>query len=285
MAGNTKWKGVPVAVVSAALFLAPVPGQGGARVGASVGFGTAGSRGAAGYGSGGAARGFGGVTGGRGAVDVGSSRVRVELDGKGGTKGHGEAWRERSTGGGERRSHGHPAGGVFFGVGGGLRPGLGPYRGDPLRFRRYRSYPYYRAYPYYRSYPYYPSYPVSPEFRVEPYRGRPYPGTVYGDEGEGSSVYRPDREPARTLGAVEQPLPPGRAHPQVARALDHNAVGESATWVDPSTGSENTVTPTRDLGGDARCREFTHTVTTAGGRVESWGLACLTPEGRWEVDL
>jgi len=71
----------------------------------------------------------------------------------------------------------------------------------------------------------------------------------------------------------------------VAGALDHNAVGESATWFDPATGSENTVTPTRDLRGDGRCREFTHTVTSAGGRVESWGLACLTPEGMWEVDL
>jgi len=165
-----------------------------------------------------------------------------------------------------------------------LRPGFSNYRSDPFRARHYRTYPYYRAYPYYRSYPYYPSYPVSPSFRVESY-GQPYPSTMYGDEGQGSSMYRPDREPARTPGAGQEPARSGRAHPRVAGTLDHNGVGQSATWFDPATGSENTVTPTRDLGGDRRCREFTHTVTTASGRVESWGLACLTPDGKWEVDL
>lgn len=72
---------------------------------------------------------------------------------------------------------------------------------------------------------------------------------------------------------------------QTARTLNDNRTGQSATWVNPDTGHEYTVTPTRtyeESGGP--CREFTLNATVGGEPdQEVYGTACLQADGSWLV--
>jgi hypothetical protein len=135
---------------------------------------------------------------------------------------------------------------------------------------------------------------------VPVYPGPLYPGTMGGmdsyrgaaemrvhrGEGRGAVVHDPARERARASGVLEErEALRGVAHPPVARALEENAVGEASTWTDPRSGARSTVTPTRDLGGEERCREFRHSVAETGGELHSVGVACRARDGTWELLL
>lgn len=68
-----------------------------------------------------------------------------------------------------------------------------------------------------------------------------------------------------------------------ARSLNDSRTGEATTWVNPDTGYEYTVTPTRtfeESGGP--CREF-RLDATVGDRSdqEVYGTACLQADGSW----
>jgi surface antigen len=70
-----------------------------------------------------------------------------------------------------------------------------------------------------------------------------------------------------------------------ARTLNDNRTGQPTTWVNPDTGHEYTVTPTRtfeESGGP--CREFTLNATVGGEPdQEVYGTACLQADGSWLV--
>ena len=72
---------------------------------------------------------------------------------------------------------------------------------------------------------------------------------------------------------------------RTARTLNDSRTGESTTWVNPDTGYEYVVTPTRtyeESGGP--CREFS-LLATVGNQPnqEVYGTACLQADGSWLV--
>lgn len=70
-----------------------------------------------------------------------------------------------------------------------------------------------------------------------------------------------------------------------ARALNDSRTNESTTWVNPDTGYEYTVTPTRTYEvATGPCREF-RLDATVDGRTDRdlGGDACLQPDGSWLV--
>lgn len=70
-----------------------------------------------------------------------------------------------------------------------------------------------------------------------------------------------------------------------ARTLNDSRTGQSTTWVNPDTGYEYTVTPTRtyDQSGGP-CREFSLDATVGGQPgQEVYGTACLQADGSWLV--
>lgn len=72
---------------------------------------------------------------------------------------------------------------------------------------------------------------------------------------------------------------------RTARTLNDNRTGQATTWVNPDTGYEYTVRPTRtyeDQGGP--CREFSLNATVGGEPdQEVYGTACLQADGSWLV--
>lgn len=67
-------------------------------------------------------------------------------------------------------------------------------------------------------------------------------------------------------------------------ALENNATGEPATWSNPDTQHEGSVTPTADVTHDGRhCREFRQTVVIEGQQEEAVGTACRREDGNWEL--
>ena len=70
-----------------------------------------------------------------------------------------------------------------------------------------------------------------------------------------------------------------------ARTLNDNRSNESATWINPDTGYEYAVTPTKtyDQSGSP-CREFTLNATVGGQENQDvYGTACLQTDGSWLV--
>lgn len=70
-----------------------------------------------------------------------------------------------------------------------------------------------------------------------------------------------------------------------ARALNDSRTGQSTTWVNPDTGYEYTVTPTRTYEeAAAPCREFRLDATIDGRTDRNVdGNACLQADGSWLV--
>lgn len=70
----------------------------------------------------------------------------------------------------------------------------------------------------------------------------------------------------------------------VAETLEGVRTGVPATWYNPDTGAQYSVTPTRtyDAGG-IPCREFTTEAIIGGKRETIYGTACRQPDGSWKV--
>ena len=72
---------------------------------------------------------------------------------------------------------------------------------------------------------------------------------------------------------------------QAQQALEKNKTGETTTWVNPDSGGEISVVPTRtykDNSGDY-CREYTTEVEVAGKKETAFGTACRQPDGSWKI--
>lgn len=71
---------------------------------------------------------------------------------------------------------------------------------------------------------------------------------------------------------------------KAAMALENVQTGVQTSWVNPDTGYEYAMTPTRTYdSGTGPCREYTMDAMI-GGRVEQiYGTACRQPDGSWQV--
>jgi surface antigen len=69
------------------------------------------------------------------------------------------------------------------------------------------------------------------------------------------------------------------------QALEYNQTGQPASWVNPDSGAQVTVVPTRTYQSDygQYCREYTTDVVISGKRETAYGTACRQPDGTWKV--
>jgi surface antigen len=72
---------------------------------------------------------------------------------------------------------------------------------------------------------------------------------------------------------------------KTARALNDSRTGTSTTWVNPDTGYEYTVTPTRTYeASGGPCREFRLDAEVGSSpNEEVYGTACLQADGSWLI--
>ena len=72
---------------------------------------------------------------------------------------------------------------------------------------------------------------------------------------------------------------------KTARALNDSRTGTSTTWVNPDTGYEYTVTPTRTFeASGGPCREFRLDAEVGSSpNEEVYGTACLQADGSWLI--
>ena len=69
-------------------------------------------------------------------------------------------------------------------------------------------------------------------------------------------------------------------------SLETSRTDEPASWHNPDTGNDYTVTPTRTYQSDTGryCREYTTGVIVNGKREKAYGPACRQPGGSWKVE-
>ena len=73
---------------------------------------------------------------------------------------------------------------------------------------------------------------------------------------------------------------------QAQEALEKNKIGQTTSWVNPDTGGEVSIVPTRTYqakSGDY-CREYTTDVVVAGKTEKAHGTACREPDGSWKIE-
>lgn len=67
-------------------------------------------------------------------------------------------------------------------------------------------------------------------------------------------------------------------------ALENVRTGVPSTWVNPDTGYEYTVTPTRTYdSAQGPCREYTLDAIIGGNVEQVYGTACRQPDGSWSI--
>ena len=71
---------------------------------------------------------------------------------------------------------------------------------------------------------------------------------------------------------------------KTANSLNNARTGQPTTWVNPDTGYEYTMTPTKTYdAGTGPCREYTMDATIGGQTEQIYGTACRQPDGAWKV--
>ncbi|MEW6353413.1 MAG: RT0821/Lpp0805 family surface protein [Pseudomonadota bacterium] len=72
---------------------------------------------------------------------------------------------------------------------------------------------------------------------------------------------------------------------RATQALENNRTNQPATWRNPDTGNQVTVTPTRTYTAPSgeTCREYNTTVTIDGRKEKAHGTACRQPDGSWKI--
>ncbi len=70
------------------------------------------------------------------------------------------------------------------------------------------------------------------------------------------------------------------------QALEHNKTNQAASWHNPDTGHDVSVTPTRTYKAPTgqNCREYTTAVTIDGKKQVAHGTACRQDDGSWKVN-
>jgi surface antigen len=68
-------------------------------------------------------------------------------------------------------------------------------------------------------------------------------------------------------------------------ALEHNPTNQVASWHNPDTGRDVSVTPTRTYQNTTgqNCREYTTAVTVDGQKQTAYGTACRQSDGSWKI--
>ena len=116
---------------------------------------------------------------------------------------------------------------------------------------------------------------------VQPYRHRYH---AYGHSHGEHGVYGLFAFTALTLGVLDLINDSQqRAHEAAYIRATRVPVGETIQWHDG--GASGAVTPTREGTSSAGryCREFQQTVTIGGRTEQSYGTACMQPDGSWEI--
>jgi len=69
------------------------------------------------------------------------------------------------------------------------------------------------------------------------------------------------------------------------QALENNKTNQAASWHNPDTGHDVSVTPTRTYTASTgqNCREYTTAVTIDGKKQTAHGTACRQDDGSWKV--
>ena len=72
---------------------------------------------------------------------------------------------------------------------------------------------------------------------------------------------------------------------QASACLESTPDNKPATWKNPNTNSESTVTPVNTYyqADNTPCREFTQTITIDGKPETGRGTACRQPDGTWRM--
>jgi len=72
---------------------------------------------------------------------------------------------------------------------------------------------------------------------------------------------------------------------QAQEALEKNKTGQTTSWMNPDTGSEVSIEPTRTYQSKTGeyCREYTTDVIVGGNKEEAYGTACRQPDGSWKI--
>jgi surface antigen len=71
---------------------------------------------------------------------------------------------------------------------------------------------------------------------------------------------------------------------KAAMALENVQTGVQTSWVNPDTGYEYVMTPTRTYdSGTGPCREYTMDAIIGGRTEQIYGTACRQPDGSWQV--
>jgi len=71
---------------------------------------------------------------------------------------------------------------------------------------------------------------------------------------------------------------------KTAHSLESVRTGVPSTWVNPDSGNQYVVTPTRTYDeGPGPCREYTVDATVAGKHDKLYGTACRQADGSWNV--
>ena len=69
------------------------------------------------------------------------------------------------------------------------------------------------------------------------------------------------------------------------QALENNQTNQTSSWVNPDSGNQYAVTPTRtyQVSSNEYCREYQTTVTVGNERHKGYGTACRQPDGQWKI--
>lgn len=69
------------------------------------------------------------------------------------------------------------------------------------------------------------------------------------------------------------------------QALETTRTNQTTNWVNPDSGNQYSVTPTKTYETTAGryCREYQSSVTVGGQRERAYGTACRQADGSWEI--
>ena len=72
---------------------------------------------------------------------------------------------------------------------------------------------------------------------------------------------------------------------RAAHVLEKNRTGQASTWVNPDSGAQVTVEPTRTYQRPSGqyCREYQTDVVVGGKTEKAYGTACRQPDGQWKI--
>jgi len=110
----------------------------------------------------------------------------------------------------------------------------------------------------------------------------------------GSRIGKGDGRTAATIAGTVIGILVGRSIGRHMDAADQQCTGQvlehapdrnTINWIDPDSGAEYLVTPTRTFRHqDGRyCREYTTRALVGGRQQETWGQACRQPDGSWAM--